>query len=160
MIAIGYGLVIEILNQSKGEGYMKFVNLTPHDIVISNDYMNIKFPPSGIVARIETTYEQKLIPYEVDYGVTFYIPCQITPRVKVVNLPEPKEGVIYIVSNYVAQVVKRNDLVAPLTDNTAERDEDGNIKSVKAFQSYAEDREVLFEYNDLYEQFKGALEER
>lgn len=128
---------------------MKFINLTPHEVVIANPFMNLAFKPSGSVARVEMTYEKKLIEVEVAEGMNLSIPCQTTPRAKVLNLPEPKEGILYIVSSYVAQIVKREDLVSPLTDNSAERDENGNILSVKSFQTYTDKQELTFENKDL-----------
>lgn len=124
---------------------MKFINLTPHEVTLSNPYLNLTFKPSGIVSRVDMGYEKRLLDFEIGEGMNLSIPCQVTPKAKVTNLPDPKEGVVYIVSSYVAQVVRRDDLVSPLTDSTAERDSNGNILSVKAFQSYSDSQELTFE---------------
>lgn len=114
---------------------MKIINLTPHEINIHipnvwdmeglpNLEMNVDhgittvtIPASGTIARCKT--ERKVIG-NID-GI------QITSTVfgEVEGLPEPKEGVVYIVSSLVAQAAKdRTDVFIP--DDTV-RDEQGNI---------------------------------
>lgn len=124
---------------------MKFINLTPHEVVLSNPFLNLSFKPSGVVARVDMSYERRLIEAEVIEGMKLSIPCQTAPRAKVINLPDPQKGVYYIVSSYVAQVVRREDLISPLTDSSAERDSNGNVLSVKSFQTYSDSHELTFE---------------
>jgi hypothetical protein len=82
---------------------MKFVNLTPHEINLNDGR---KFPPSGTVARVSTSYS------EFDQNgvseVIFGVP---------IGLPEEEEGTLFIVSGLVASAMKgkRNDLVSPAT---------------------------------------------
>jgi hypothetical protein len=83
---------------------VKFVNLTPHEIVEMT--AELRFPSEGI-ARVSVEYmtnsEINGIPlFEAKYG-------------EVEGLPEPKERTIYIVSSLVLGAVKdtRSDVVAP-----------------------------------------------
>ena len=107
---------------------MKFVNLTPHVITIYNLYANKITLPSSGVARVETT-EETLEPIED-------IPIVSTPIPgPVVGLPEPSDGVAYIVSLMVLQhpaVRGRTDVYAPATGpkHAAMRDEQGRIIGV------------------------------
>ena len=114
---------------------MKIVNLTTHDVVLSNGMATVTFPPSGNVARVEPKVERGSIQYDVADGVQLRLPTVYSTEAKISNLPKPKPGVYYIVSNYVAQTARRKDLLAPNTDGTAERD-NGNVVSVKGFQQY------------------------
>ena len=83
---------------------MNFINLTPH--IIKEVNSGKEFAPSGAVARVSSEKEelQKLgeIPvFEVTFG-------------EVQDIPEPKEGVYYIVSGMVLSAASdRTDLVAP-----------------------------------------------
>ena len=93
------------------------VNLTLHEIVIKDAESEITVQPSGTVARVAT----KLIHignglYTREWG-------------EIVDLPEPKENTIYIVSAMVAGRVERTDVASPATD-IANRDEKGRITSV------------------------------
>lgn len=112
---------------------VKFVNLTPHDVVLCPEPQSkIVIPKSGTVARVATrktkvseiAIEDKKIPvYEIQYG-------------NIEGLPEPQPGVIYIVSLLVLQAVRgsRSDVVAPDTSpDSAIRDNSGNIICVKGF---------------------------
>ena len=110
-----------------------FVNLTPHTI----NFYNYEFLTSGIVARInENKKEHGLwggIPLiEIEYG-------------EVVDLPEPKDGVLYIVSHMLrAALPERKDLVSP---GELIRDKEGNIIACKNF--------VISDQNDCAKE-KGA----
>ena len=98
---------------------LTLVNLTPHALVISRDGDTLVVAPSGEVARVATeTVEVSTGFYEVHYG-------------EVVNLPEPKEGTIYIVSGLVLSGLagSRSDVYAPATALAA-RNELGHIVSV------------------------------
>ena len=128
---------------------MKIINLTPHDVVVANPYLHVTFKASGSIARIEMQYEKSLIEYAVTNEVKLSFTCHNAPKAKVINVPELKEGVYYIVSSYVAQTVRRPDLLSPLTDNSAERDSNGVVVSVKGFQTYSAYQEFTFENRDL-----------
>jgi hypothetical protein len=110
---------------------MKFVNLTPHDIVVfnQNGMVTLKVPASGQIARVTTTKDfvkdlSGVPVYTIAYG-------------DVDGLPAPQDGVIYIVSALVAQAVagKRLDVVAPDTSDPV-RDKDGRIIGVKGFITF------------------------
>lgn len=120
---------------------MKIINLTTHEVTISNGLASITFPPSGDVARVDSRAERTTIPYHVAEGITLGIPVIYSQDPKVNGLPPIQAGIFYIVSNYVAQTLRRADLLAPNTDNSAERDEKGQVISVKMFQQYLEEGE-------------------
>jgi len=99
---------------------MRFVNLTPH-VVRLND--GREFAPSGAVARCRNVYG----PADADGIATVSIgPLE--------GLPEPADGVIYIVSGLAATAAARagrRDVVAPATGHPeAVRDAEGRIVSV------------------------------
>jgi len=85
-----------------------FVNLTPHEIKIydENDQLVATVPPSGTVARVSVTYKKvgrfEMAPlYKAKYG-------------SVEDLPDPKPGIMYIVSGMVkAAIPDREDVTAP-----------------------------------------------
>ena len=88
---------------------MYLVNLTPHDVNIcdKNGRITKIYRASGKVARINNGYDT------VDYinGVPLMVRRDNN---SVVDLPEPKEGIMYIVSNIVLDHCKdRADLIAP-----------------------------------------------
>lgn len=86
---------------------LKFVNLTPHNITIYNAQgEKIDVPKSGNVARVETT--NKIID-EINSIEIFY-----TTYTDVEGLPEPEDGVVYIVSGMVAsRCSHRSDVMSP-----------------------------------------------
>lgn len=101
----------------------RFVNLTPHTIVLNN---GSEIPASGNVARVSVDFTE----FDADsicrheYG-------------EVVGLPAPQEGVCYIVSALVLAATDRKDLVAPATGHAkCKRDEKGFIVSVPGFVSH------------------------
>ena len=98
----------------------KFINLTPHEITLNN---GAKIPASGDVARVSVDFTE----FDADcicrheYG-------------EVVGLPEPQEGVCYIVSALVLAATDRKDVVAPATGHAqCKRNEKGLIVSVPGF---------------------------
>ena len=103
--------------------HMKYVNLTPH-VVNLNDGRS--FPSEGSV-RIEQ-----------EHGEFVGDICK-APLGDLTGLPEPKEGVKYIVSMPVlmaaaAKGMDRDDLVAPATNHPeCKRNEKGWILSVPGF---------------------------
>ena len=110
---------------------MEIVNLTPHPVRIVNERGEVVIPPSGVIARVsirkemvgEISIDGIRVPiYKVEYG-------------EVEGLPEPSEGVVYIVSSVVAsKVAGRSDVVVP---DDFIRDASGNIIGAKGF-SYIE----------------------
>lgn len=86
---------------------MKLINLTPHMInVVDPDGNVVNIPVSGTVARCSQSNEQ--------IGEVNGIPVTRQIFGEVVDLPEAKEGVAYIVSRLVASACpKRHDLLIP-----------------------------------------------
>ena len=98
---------------------MTYVNLTPHAIHLNDGRV---FPPSGQIARVSAEHS----PFEGDLCLVVFGRVQ--------NLPEPQEGVYYIVSALVADAARRPDVVSPATGHPeVVRDEKGQIKSVPGF---------------------------
>lgn len=119
---------------------MSLVNLTPHPIVLVSDGgARRTIPPSGTVARVGTTPGEHLLDYTVEVGspVPILAPDEWGD---VEDLPEPQEGVAYIVSALVGLAMEgsdRTDLVMPGTapaDNP-ERDAQGRITGVRVLKA-------------------------
>ena len=112
-----------------GEPEVRFVNLTPHEIVVRReDGSALMVASSGLAARCTASSE---VVGEID-GVKV-VRSTFGP---VEGLPEPQDGTIYIVSSMVAQQVPgRDDVVAPDTGPTAIR-EAGQVVAVKRFQRF------------------------
>lgn len=130
--------------------YKKVVNLTPHQINFITSY-NIEIgrdelgapeyvteerihtlKPSGTVARCKVDRQEvdSIIAQEVDEEWDFTLPITKTKFGEVEGLPEPQEGIIYIVSNLVAQAVPdREDVFFP---DDIVRDEHGNVIGCRA----------------------------
>ena len=103
---------------------MKIVNLTPHEVVITD---GPTFPPSGTVARVSVQ--------QVDTGTINGVPVKKQTFGDIVDLPDPADDTVYIVSALVlsaANAAGRTDCVAPDTAN-AVRNDDGRIVSVPGF---------------------------
>ena len=103
----------------------KIINLTPHDVnVVKNNGDVITFPSSGIVTRCTQTTTQ--------ISCVNGIPLTQTSFGVVVDLPQPQEDTIFIVSRLVLNACKgvRDDLIVP---NDIVRDEQGNIIGCKSF---------------------------
>jgi hypothetical protein len=101
---------------------MTFINLTPHSVSLMRDGSVLHISPEPIPARCEEaeTLSATVAGYPV-YNVTFGT---------VYGLPEPKEGVLYIVSRMVAEALPdRHDLVFP---HQLVRDSAGNIVGCQA----------------------------
>jgi len=108
---------------------MELVNLTPHPITIQpTGAAPITIPVSGRIARLDSSQE-------TDASVVG-VPVVTTRFGRVIGLPEPEPGKLYIVSSLVAQHVRRPDVVAPDTGPTAIR-EGGQIVAVTRLQRFA-----------------------
>jgi len=104
----------------------KFVNLTPHEIVVSTRNIKKTIGPSGQIARVETSQQHETWLDGIELVRTVYG--------DVIGVPEPEDGVVYIVSSLVAsRLPERVDVVAPDTGPTAIR-ENGQIVAVTRFQ--------------------------
>ncbi len=109
---------------------MTFINLTPHDITVFVGDGSIVIPASGTVARVSSIYTH--------VGDIDGIPVSEVSYGDVHGLPQPMDGVIYVVSALVlnalkAKGVNRTDVVAPDTDKGAVRDTSGRIIGVRGF---------------------------
>jgi len=106
------------------------VNLTPHAISLANEAGEIiaTFPPSGEVARLTTD--------SVEVGSLLGAPIKKTVYGEVSGVPDPQEGVVYLVSALVAQATKREDVVAPDTGPSAVRNADGQVVAVRGFITF------------------------
>lgn len=105
---------------------VKFVNCTPHAVTVLVPKGFISYPASGVVARVDTL--RKEIPNDIGFRLvrqTFG---------NVVDLPEPADGTVYIVSGMVLAALNgsRIDVVAPDTGPDAVR-ENGQIVAVRGF---------------------------
>jgi hypothetical protein len=115
--------------------HVEFVNLTPHAIVVYDEKKEnilMTIPPSGTVARVEQVAHKM--------GTLGGVPTFImlnTYLPSIVDLPEPKSNVYYIVSLFVrqrAEQEKRSDVLSPATDpEHVVRSEDGAIIGTTAF---------------------------
>jgi hypothetical protein len=107
---------------------MKLINLTPHIVTIFSEAGEKHEYPSAGAARVDTT-EDTLAPLGD-------IPVVSAPIMgPVTGLPDPADGVGYIVSLMVLQhpdVAGRTDVFAPATGpkHHAVRDEQGRIAGV------------------------------
>ncbi len=118
----GTGSVRGNVPPANQRGNMKYINCTPHAVVLND---GTTFPPCGSVARVTDTYT----PF-VD-GV-----CKCSHGA-VQGLPAPVEGNYIIVSAMVLAASDRKDLVAPATGHKdAIRNEKGQIVSVPGFVRY------------------------
>lgn len=112
---------------------MKLINLTPHDINLYSEKEWIETIPSEGVARIS---EEPGIPSFIE-GIP--VPVLGAPHHGgVIGLPPKKEGVLLIVSLFVATHVRRDDLVVPGTgpeDNPVRKD--GKVVGVRCLKHVA-----------------------
>lgn len=107
----------------------RLINLTPHTVTVQLGEKVVEFPPSGQIARVGVEYT----PTDEVGG----IPVVRATTGAVEGLPDPAEGVYYIVSAMVAQALpQRHDLLAPDTGAGAVRDETGRIIAVTRFVRY------------------------
>lgn len=99
---------------------MEFINLTPHAIVLNDGRV---FPASGNVARVSAGFS--------DFSGDFC--CQKFGDVT--GLPDPVDGVFFIVSGLVFdRTDRRPDVVAPATGHPlCVRNDKGQIVSVPGF---------------------------
>lgn len=92
------------------------VNLTPHALNVHTDTGVHTFSPSGTVARCATTTTQ--------VGDLDGIPLFSTTFGAVQDLPDPQDGVVFVVSALVRQAVPhRKDVASP---GDLVRDDKGN----------------------------------
>lgn len=122
-----------------GEKLVRFKNLCPHSIhLVGDNGAVITFAESGQVARVDVKREKRKVNVQIAPGVILSMEVQDVAHVDVVNLPEPEDGVIFLVSSYVAQFTKRPDVLCPNTDASAIKDEQGRVIGVRGFQNYVD----------------------
>lgn len=99
---------------------MKYINLTPHAIVLNDGR---SFEPSGEIARVSASFAEA--------GPDLF--TQVFGEVA--NLPAPVEGTRFIVSGLVkAALPERDDVVSPATGHPdTVRNDKGHILSVPGF---------------------------
>lgn len=90
------------------------------------------FESSGL-ARVATT-EMSVGGVTLDNGETIDITKTVFGEIE--GLPEPKMGVMYIVSMVVAQRANRPDLICPDTFKRAIRNEKGETTGTRGFVQY------------------------
>ena len=103
---------------------VKIINCIPHPIVITD---GPTFEPSGKVARVDAIQE--------DAGSVNGIPVKTQTFGDIVDLPDPQDDTVFIVSAIVLAAAKekgRTDVVAPDTSN-AVRNDQGHTVSVPGF---------------------------
>ena len=101
--------------------FKKFVNLIGHDITISG---HATLPGCENPCRVET--KQRIVAYLAG------IPSAETHFEKIVNLPEPEDGVYYIVNRIAMDFVPfdREDVFCVDTGPTAIRDQSNQVVAV------------------------------
>ena len=98
---------------------MKFINLTPHQLNITDTIV----PTSGTIVRID--YEENQLDFVEN------IPVYQNNLPVLVDMPEPQENIIYLVSGMVLPFCGgRTDVFAPDTGSRAVRNDAGHITSV------------------------------
>lgn len=111
---------------------MQLINLTPHDINVIQEDHTYTIKASGNVARCTVNAEYFDYIEPEDDANSYPISIYTNSFTNVTDLPEPQDGVYYIVSNIVAQAMRyeRVDLLIP---NELVRDEEGRIIGCKSF---------------------------
>lgn len=97
---------------------MNYINLTPHSIRLNDGRV---FDASGNIARVSSVHS--------DFVNDL---CDVTFG-PITGLPEPQEGILYIVSGVVASAAGRTDVVAPATGHKDCVRENGQVVSVPGF---------------------------
>lgn len=104
----------------------KFINLTPHAIVIRTEAGETTVPPSGTVARVSVSQDR--------VADVAGIPTFVNRYGAVEGMPEPAEGQYVLVSAMVLAQLDRQQwsgkAFAPDTGKTAIRNEQGQIVAV------------------------------
>jgi len=103
---------------------MKIVNLTPHAISLQVGDRTTIFHPSGTVARVS----QVCVPTRDEIrGALVY-----SSTFGEVDMPGKESSTVYIVSGMVLTALAgcRSDVIAPKTDSTAIRNDQGQIVAV------------------------------
>lgn len=109
------------------------VNLTRHPITfILSDGSYVEVEPEGRAARVGSRTVEDL---RVTVHKSATIPVYRMVDRELLDLPDPKEGVIYVVSGLVAAVAKRPDVGSPVR---LQRDNLGRVVGIQGLLHYAE----------------------
>jgi len=108
---------------------MNFVNLTPHTINVQVAGINDAIPSTGNCRVVVKQVQKKTVKLHGEN-----IPVMMNEYSSVIDLPEPKEDTVYIVSLMVLNALagSRSDVLAPDSGPTAIR-ENGQIVAVIQF---------------------------
>ncbi len=99
------------------------LNLTQHEITLITPKGTFTFPPSGIVARVETI--------ETPFGECPITGAPIVRRVKGQPIGLPEAGTVCLVSSMVLEACPgRAGVFAPDSGQTAIRNEKGHVVAV------------------------------
>jgi hypothetical protein len=120
-----------ILYEFCGKG-SEIINLTPHVVTLLTDGTTIDILPSGKIARRELDRSQRSFIEVASGEETISFPVNHIRLGRVTNLPDPKEGTFYIVSQVTAKGLFRSDL---LTIDESLRDGSGRIIGCRSFAS-------------------------
>jgi len=96
---------------------MNIINITPHTLNIHSANGVVTVEPSGTIARVATTSEE--------VGSVDGVPIYRTSFGDIEDLPQPKEGIVFVASLIVASraaALGRKDVVSP---GTLIRDDSG-----------------------------------
>ncbi len=128
---------------------MPLKNLTPHQmgflVRTPEGERIINLQPSGNLCRMAIT--------NTEVGKADNIPVVVPEEGKLIGLPKPEPGVIFIASSIVAKIARRADVMSPdTTERGVVRDGSGQVIAVRNLQSFAPPAEVvafLKEYTEL-----------
>lgn len=106
---------------------VQFVNLTGHDLVFDNTLRKV-LVEGHHTTKLKVYSHTNIVDRLVYRGVV--IPLLESTEQRILDLPDPQEGVIYVVSGIVAHAAQRDDIVCP---SRMTRDEgSGRVISAKA----------------------------
>ena len=94
---------------------MRIVNLTGHPLVMGAEKTNVRYGSRGRV-RLDTRYvEVETVNLQDESGkeTGVSVPILELANGETTSLPNPVEGILYVVSGLVAGRIKRPDVVAP-----------------------------------------------
>lgn len=104
----------------------KIVNLTGHDVTLSDGVGRVRTFPSVGKARLRSNQD---IEAYIDFGDGSLIPQIVMSKPIIEGLPDPQENVLYIVSGVVASVADRDDVVSP---GRSQRESNGLVVAARA----------------------------
>lgn len=88
------------------------INLTPHDVTVVTGDTSVVFPKSGTIARVSEEMVDSGLRITIEGGNE--IPVYSMKYGKITDLPDAKEGVLYIVSTMLRLACpERYDLISP-----------------------------------------------